>query len=239
MSAGPWRQIAPEVALLQYPLRAFGVNFGRNVTLLRLRDGRIVVHSTAPFSPTDVAAIRRFGEPAWLVDATLLHDTFAKPARAAFPAIPYLAPPGFEQASGVATQPLHPPPPEWAGEIDVIAIDGLRKIREHAFFHRASGTLVLADLLFHFPGETRGWPRFFVRSVMRLPQLRGISTFFRLMIRNREKFTRSMERILALEFTRIVVAHQAPFEGEARPALVRALEERGLDPEGKKDSPLA
>jgi hypothetical protein len=73
-----WRQIADDVMVMSFPLRAFGIDLRRNATLLRLADGRVVIHSTASFTQNDVAAIRRFGEPAWLVDATLLHDTFAK-----------------------------------------------------------------------------------------------------------------------------------------------------------------
>lgn len=232
MSAGQWRQLTDEVALLQYPLHAFGIDFRRNVTLLRLRDGRLVVHSTAPFTAADVQSIQRFGRPAWLVDATLMHDTFAQEARAAFLEIPYLAPDGFARASGVATSSLQPPPSDWNGEIDVLEIEGLREIKEHAFFHRASGTLVLADLLFHFPADARGWSRFFAQRIMRLPRLLGISAFFRLMIRDREVFARSMKKLLAWEFAHIVVAHGEPIDREARSVFVRALRDRGVAVEG-------
>lgn len=115
-----WYQIATDVAVMQFPLRALEIDFGRNVTLLRLRDGRLAIHSTAPFTPEDAAAIRRFGEASWLVEATLMHETFAREARAAFPGLPYLAPDGFGKTSGVATEPLQPPPFDWAGEIDVL-----------------------------------------------------------------------------------------------------------------------
>jgi hypothetical protein len=73
-----WRQIADDIVVMSFPLRAFGIDFRRNVTLLRLSDRRVVIHSSAPFTEQDVAAIRRFGEPAWLLDATLMHDTFVK-----------------------------------------------------------------------------------------------------------------------------------------------------------------
>ena len=100
---------------MSFPLRAFGIDFRRNVTLLRIADRRVVIHSTAPFTQKDVAAIRRFGEPAWLLDATLMHDTFAKEGRATQPNLPYLAPNGFEKAYGVAAQPLDPPPSALVG----------------------------------------------------------------------------------------------------------------------------
>lgn len=162
---------------MSFPWRTLGIDFRRNVTLLRLSDGRVVVHSTAKFTDEDIAAIRRFGEPAWLVDATLMHDTFAKEARTRLPEISYLAPKGFTKTSGVPTEPLWPPPAAWAEQIDVLKIDGAR-MNEHALFHRRSRTLVVADLFFSFPSETRGWPRFFMRHFMRLPRLFGISAFY-------------------------------------------------------------
>ena len=204
----------------------WGLIFQRNVTLLRLPDRRLIIHSTAPFTSEDVAAIRRFGEPAWLLDATRMHDTFAREARLALPAIPYLAPAALK---GIPTIPLLPPPFDWKGEIEVLKIDGLRKIDEHAFFHRASGTLVLADLLFHFPPQTRGWPRFFVRHVMRLPRLIGISAFFRLMIRDREAFGRSMARMLGWHFDRVIVAHREVIETDGRRHLRDALSACGFN----------
>ena len=128
---------------MSFPWRAFGIDFERNVSLLRLRDGRIVIHSSAPFTAQDVAAIRRFGEPAWLVDATLMHDTFAKEGRAAFPDLPYLAPNGFARASGIPIESLDWPPSDWKDEIDILKLDGNR-MKEHALFHRPSATLVVA-----------------------------------------------------------------------------------------------
>jgi hypothetical protein len=223
-----WREIARGVAIMQYPLRAFGIDFRRCVTLLRLTDGRVVIHSSAPFAREDVEAICLFGEPSWLVEGTLMHDTFARPVRAVFPDIPYLAPDGFAKLSGVPTQPLCPPPPDWAGEIEVLRVDGLRKINEHAFFHHASRTLVLADLLFHFPADSRGWPRFFAQRIMRLPRLFGISAFFRLMIRDREAFALSMNKVLEWDFEQIVVGHGEPVQRNAKAIFYQALRDRGL-----------
>jgi hypothetical protein len=226
--AREWRQIADDVAIMSFPFRVFGIDFRRNVTLLRLRGGRVVIHSTASFTEKDVAAIRSFGERAWLVDATLLHDTFAKEGKAALPDLPYLAPSGFAEVSGVENQPLDPPPSEWAGEIDVLKIDGTRK-NEHVLFHRRSGTLVVADLFFSFPPETRRWSRFFARHVMGLPPtLFGVSRFFRFLIADKPAFECSVRTLLEWDFERVVVAHWHPLETAAKPAVERALHEARL-----------
>jgi hypothetical protein len=217
------RRIADDVMLISFPWRTLGIDFRRNVTLLRLADGRVVVHSTAPFTEQDIAAIRRFGEPSWLVEATLMHDTFAKEGRKALPDIPYLAPDDFAKATEVPTESLLPPPREWDGEIDVLRVDGVR-MNEHALFHRRSRTLVVADLFFSFPEETSGWPRFFVRHVMRLPRLFGISSFYRrLIIQDKPAFKRSMHALLNLNFERLIVAHWKPLEINAKSAVEQAL----------------
>jgi hypothetical protein len=217
------QQIAADVLLMSFPWRTLGIDFRRNVTSLRLSDGRVVVHSTAKFAEDDIAAIRCFGEPTWLVEATLMHDTFAKEGRAAFSNIPYLAPEGFTKSSGVAAERLDSPPTAWAGEIEVLKIEGCR-MNEHALFHRRSRTLVVADLFFSFPDDIQGWSRFFVQTIMRLPRFFGISFFYRsLIIRDRAAFQRSMNALLALDFKRLVVAHWKPLEVEAKRAVEQAL----------------
>jgi hypothetical protein len=218
-----WRQITDDVVVIAFPLRFFGIDFGRNVTLLRLSDGRVVVHSTAPFTEKDVAAIRAFGEPAWLIEATLLHDTFAKQGSAALTGLPYLAPGGFTEISGVATQSLDTPPLDWASEIQVLKLEGTRK-EEQVFFHVRSRTLVVADLFFSFPAETRGWARFFARRIMGLPpSLFGVSRFFRMLINDKDAFERSIRRILEWDFEHVVVAHREPLETEAKAAVESAV----------------
>lgn len=223
-----WRQLADDVALISFSWLALGIDFKRNVTLLRLGDGRVIIHSSARFTEQNVAAIQRFGKPAWLVEATLMHDTFTKEGHKAFSDIPYLAPEGFAEASGISTTSLCPPPSDWTGEIDVFKLDGVRS-NEHALFHRRSRTLIVADLFFSFPKDIRGWPRFFVRHFMRLPRLFGVSAFFRrFVVRDTEAFKQSVNALLTLNFERVVVAHSEPIGKDAKRAVEQALRDSKL-----------
>ena len=83
------KQIAQDLWLLHYKAPLLGDYLGRNVTLVRLRSGDLVIHSTGPFTPEDVEAIKGLGRPAFMLDALSKHDTFAKEGRAAFPDLPY------------------------------------------------------------------------------------------------------------------------------------------------------
>jgi glyoxylase-like metal-dependent hydrolase (beta-lactamase superfamily II) len=220
--------VAQDIWLAQYPQRLLGIDFGRNVTIIRLGDGSLVIHSTAPFDSHDLMAIRELGRPGWLLDATLFHDTYAKEGCRAFAKIPYFAPRGFKQIAEVTTQPLDVPPPEWAGQLDVLGLEGIPKTREHVFFHRASRTLIVADLLFHFPAESRGWTRFFVRNIMRLPRLVGVSAFLQLMVKDKAAFTRSLEQIMQWDFERIIVGHGDVVSVNAKALLRQTLADRGF-----------
>ena len=63
---------------------------------------------------------------------------------------------------------------------------------------------------------------------MRLPQLVGISVFFRMMIADPRAFSRSARRLLEWDFQQIVVAHAEPIREKARGILEKALRDQDL-----------
>ena len=223
-------QIAQNLWVLRYPLRLMGLAIGRTVTIIRLGSGKLVIHSTAPFTPADLVAIRELGEPGWIVEATRFHDSFAQEGRAAFPGVPYLAPPGFANVGRGMTEPLTPAPREWAAELEVLELGGMPKVREHVLFHRPSRTLIAGDLLFNFGRGASGWTRFFARHVMRLKKFVGMSPFFRLMIRERTAFQSSVQRMMDWDFDRVIVAHGEIIQESGKERLREVLQSAGLAP---------
>jgi hypothetical protein len=223
-------QVAENIWTMRYPLPVLGNDFGRTVTVVRLSSGKLVIHSTAPFTAQDIQSIRQLGEPGWLLDATLFHESFAKEGCRAFERVPYLAPPGFPNVSDVQTRALFPPPVEWNGELEVVPFTGMPKVQEHVFYHRPSRTLIVCDCLFNFRGRG-SWPmRFVLRNVMRLTNGVGMSAFFRFMIRDRNAFKESVRSILAWDFERIIVGHGEVIEREAQLIFREELAARKLLP---------
>ena len=206
-----------------------GMDIQRNVTLLALHDGSLVVHSTAPFSVADIEEIQDLGEPKWLVDALLRHSTFAKNGAGAFPGARYLAPPGFSKESGVETENLLEPPPEWAGQIEVISIDGAPDFGEIVLYHVASKTLVVADLIIHFPPDAGVMKGFFLRlGSVGGRHDPGMTKPFRHAIKDRHAYLGSIRKVLACDFDRIIVGHGSPIESRAKEQLVKVLAESGF-----------
>lgn len=215
--------VAENLWVIRYPLRLLGIPIGRTVTLVRLLTGQLVIHSTAPFTPDDIAQISVLGQPEWLTDVSCFHDSFAEEGRAAFPHASYLVPRGFPNAGHLATGWLEHFPAVWSEELKVIEIAGMPKVREHVMCHLPSRTLIVADLLFHYGADASRWTKFAARYLLRRKDLAGMSPFFRLMIRDRAAFDRSMDQILSLDFDRIIVAHGDLIEAGGKTLLGKTV----------------
>lgn len=222
------KNLAENIWIRHYPLRLLGTEQGRVCTIIRLQSGDVVVHSTAPFDAGDVKAISSQGNVRWLVDAMLLHDTFVKQGMAAFPGVPLLGPEGFAEVAKVPAQPLLPPPPEWAGELEVLRLDGMPKIQEHVFFHVPSKTLIVADFLFNYDYAGNAWERFVRRWIIGLKHQPAITRIFRLFIKDRAAFKASVAKLMEWDFERVIVGHMEPVTKGAKAMVRRALVDAGL-----------
>ena len=223
------QEFAPNLWIASYPFSMLGGHQGRVVTVIRLGSGKLIIHSTAPFRESDVAAIRALGTPGWLVDSMRNHDTFAREGRAAFPDLPYLVPEGFAGADQLGARPLLPAPPEWSPEVEVLLIDGMPMAREHVFLHAPSRTLIVADLVFNFE-RAEGWTSFFRRTLMGVKESPDGARLFPLLIKDRAAYDRSVRTLLAWDFDRIIVGHRVPVLADGKELLKEALARKGMLP---------
>jgi hypothetical protein len=220
--------IAENLWLLAYPLKMLGVDLRRNVTLVRLRSGKLLIHSSAPFSSENVAAIRALGEPGWLLDGILRHDTFAREGREAFPGIPYLAPEGFSEVVGFPTQPIVPPPAEWDAELLALEIQGAPDARDTALLHIPSRTLILTELVFNFGDDQPLWTELLLRVAIGGQHHPGMSRPFKAGVKNEAAFGESIATILSWDFDRVIVGHGDVIPSDGKAKLRSALATAGF-----------
>ena len=171
--------------------------------------------------------IRQFGEPACLLEATLMHDTYARAARAALPHLPYYAPPGFAQRAGVTTQPISKLPEQWREEIDWLELAGMPTVREHVFLHRPSRTLIVADLIFNFGRQDSNLTKMLFRWGAGIKTYPGLSRLFRLLVRDRSAFVNSLQTVLRWDFDQVIVGHGDVLETRGKEHLINALARAG------------
>lgn len=222
------KAITENLWVLVYPLPLLGADLKRVVTILRLRSGELVIHSTGPFTPQDVAGIKAVGTPGWLLDTMLRHDTFARQGVEAFPGIPYLAPVGFSKSAGLPTQPLLPKPAAWGDEVEVLRLEGVPSMEEHAVFHRPSRTLIVADLFFNFGSEAPAWTRFLMLLAVGKKHDPGMARSMRLTARDKPALKRSLDAMMAWDFDRIIVGHGEIVESGGKRHAAEALRQGGF-----------
>ncbi len=205
------------------PLRLLGMGLTSRMTVVRLTDGSLFLHSPENLDDPK-QELDPLGPSRHIVSPNRFHHLFVAQYRRAFPEARFYAAPGldekrrdfaFDQVLGDA------PPDAWQGQIDQLLMPGAPTLNEVVFYHRASRSLILTDLAFNIgPGATRGL-RFWARLNLAYGHL-GPSLLVKSLIRDKPQARAAMERMLDWDFQRIIMAHGAVVEHGARPALMAA-----------------
>lgn len=215
------RQLAEDLWVVERPLRFLGLEVGTRMTVVRLRDGSLVLHSPVALDDDLQAELARLGPPRHAIAPNRFHHLFIGDYRRAFPAVRLYAAPGLpEKRTDLAFDAVlsDDPPPEWAGQLDQEHFKGFPVMSEVAFCHRASRTLLTSDLAFNLGPEAPFVTRVAFRMVGGYGRL-GPSVVEKVLIRDRASARASLERILAWDFDRIVLAHGTVLESGGREAL--------------------
>ncbi len=221
------KQLADNLWFLQYELSLLGADLHRNVSVLRLGSGDLVIHSTGPFTPEDVAAIRALGTPRWMMDVMMRHDTFAKQGVEAFPEAVYLGPEGFSEVVGFPVKPLINQP-EWHGELEVLPLAGVPSMKEHVVFHSPSRTLIVADLFFDFGPDESAWTNFLMLLAVGKHHHPGVPRPLRMSVKDKEAFQGSLATMMAWDFDRLIPGHGDVIDTGAKSRVAEALKTAGF-----------
>ena len=128
--------------------------FPTRMTIIRLPDGGLWVHSPTVLTDDLKAAVEALGPVRWLIAPNRLHWMALGAWQAAFPeAVTHAAPKvelkaadgGFE-VDAVLTDTA---PAAWTGAIGQVLVPG-RFMTEAVFFHRTTATLIVTDLIENF-----------------------------------------------------------------------------------------
>lgn len=221
----------PDLYVRAVPYRAMGLPIGRQLVIVRLPSGSLWVHSPIPWSRALREAVWSLGEIGDVVGPNRFHDECLREFQIEYPHAEFHAAPGLARSRRdirFVSEPLgHTPPPNWRGALEQHLVAGMPRLNEVVFFHRASRTLILADLAFNFGPDTRG----LLALIMKLNGAYGRlapTRFGRFLMRDRAAVRASLEHILAWDFDRILVGHGHNIETGGKPALRSAFAFLGL-----------
>ena len=141
----------------------FGLPYSTRMTVIRLMDNKLWIHSSEKITSGLKEELARLGEVAYLVSPNKLHHLYLDEWLKAYPDANNYAAPGLaRKRSDIAfTKDLTDnPEDEWAGEIKQTIFKGSPVMEEVVFYHVKSSTLILTDLIENFrPESFNRWKR--------------------------------------------------------------------------------
>jgi hypothetical protein len=217
--------IAPKLWHMQARFTSAGMPVVSRMTVVRFEDGRLWIHSPVRFDEAVADQLRGLGEVAWIVAPNRFHHLFAKACQRMFPAAALYGAPGLaaKRPDLVGLRELTDPvEPEWAAELDQVCMRGAPIANEVVWFHRASSTLIMTDVLQCWAGPL-GWrPALYARLTGVRDRL-AVPRTVRMITRDRSAAADSARAILRWPFTRVITAHNAIVEQDAHAAAERAF----------------
>jgi Domain of unknown function (DUF4336) len=207
--------------VVRRPQTFYGLPVGTRMTVIRLSGGRLLLHSPVELDPGLRAQLDTLGEVRYAVAPNRVHHLYAGEVAKLYRQARLWVGPGLERKrpdlhfEGVLGDE---PPEEWREEVGQVFFRGRPYENEVVFFHRSSRTLLLCDLAFNFGPRTPAPTRLLMKLFGSYGRF-GPSKLDPFLIRDRQAARQSLERILAWDFDRVVVAHGEVLESGGREAL--------------------
>jgi Domain of unknown function (DUF4336) len=207
------------------PIRMLGTQLTSTMTVVRLADGTLLVYSPIRMNEERRAAVDALGRVAHLYAPNLFHHLWLGDWARVFPEARVHAPAGLtrkrpdlrvDRVHGAAAEPA------FIGVVEEVHVDGFR-LEESVLFHAPSRTLIVADLV-HNVGRPRDlWSKLYTRTMGFYDRV-ALSRVLRwAAFSDRAAARRSIDRLLALPFERLIVGHGDAVCEDAQAAMKAAL----------------
>lgn len=216
--------LGPELWHVTHHFKVGWMPVSTRMTVVRLTDRSLWLHSPIPLDQDLLCELAALGEVRAIVAPNKTHHLFLSACAATFPNATVHGAPGLaDKRPDLSLQHETTCPPEnWGMHFDQVFIEGIPFANETVWFHRASATLIVTDLVQCWDGALP-WS---AHVYARLTGVRGVLAMpltVRALVRDRAAFQRCAERILVLPFERIVMAHNTVIEANAHAQMRHAL----------------
>lgn len=184
-------------------------DFSTRMTVIKLSNGGLFLHSPIALDSGLRAELGGLGEVRAIVAPNKFHHLYAGDCRKAYPNAKLYGAPGLpEKRKDLSFDGLLADEPrvEWRGDIEQLRIRGMSMLNEVAFFHPASRTLILTDLVFNVPAG-RPWGIPILSGLLGVGGGFGPSRLGRWLIRDKQAARASLGQIMRWDFDRVIVAH--------------------------------
>ena len=139
---------------IEMPFGLAKVPFSTRMTVVRLANGKLWCHSPIQPNQALLDSLDQLGEVAYLIGPNKLHYAYLQAWKDLYSQAQVWLAPGIDQRARAQKIPLpqgqeltDQAPPDWSAELDQVFFKGSRFMQEAVFFHKASKTLILTDMI--------------------------------------------------------------------------------------------
>lgn len=218
------RELDEGIWVCERPFRVTGLDVGTRMTVVRLDDGSLFLHSPVALTPELRAELEGLGPIRHVVAPNLHHHLYLSDYRD-LEGVRIYAAPGLEKKKrGFRFDAVlsDEAPAAWCDQIDPLCFQGAPFMGEVVFFHRRSGSLLLTDLCFNFVEHPQALTRTWLRLMGALGRF-GPPRHVRWLFRDKAAARRSVEAMLAWDVRRVVVTHGVVLQQSAKRVLRQAF----------------
>ena len=208
--------------IVKQPLVLLGVNFGTVMTVVKLKDNSLWIHS--PVDPNEelLNHLNSLGEVSTVISPNNFHHLFAPAFMDEHPDAHYFYAPGIEKKQKHKIHHIknkselkESTQPSWGDEIEILKIGGMPFLDEFVFYHKSSQTLIACDLIFKLHKN---------KSILQnlLFPIMGIkdgepcqSRLFKSCIRDKNEYNKAIEHLKTWDVDRLIVGHGGVIEKDA------------------------
>jgi len=219
------------IYIVEYPVRFGGIDLFSRMTIVRLNDGKLWLHSPCELNASLKSEIDQLGEVAYIIAPGNFHHLYVSDVQAAYPDAETFLSPGLEKKRPdigfdwiLGNRPDH----RWEPEFEQVVIRGTRIINEVAFFHKSSRTLILVDLLENIGDDYTHQAglllKFWWKAVFHMWNNPKPAPEYQLGWGDKEIVRKGLEKILSWDFERIIIAHGNLIETDAKAVATKAWE---------------
>ncbi len=222
------KSIDKNIWVAQKSLKYWQLEVGTRMTIIRYDEGKLMVISPIPVDTETINQINEIAQVNLIIAPNLFHHLFITDFQAIYPQAQLWGVYGLE--SKRLDLSIDKIIDEREGNIgnsieyllfegfEVFDLNRISILNEIVFFHIESKTLILTDTAFYFD-ESFPWQTQLVARLIQTYKNLAPSIIDRLVIRNKDLLKQSIQKILAWDFTRVIVAHGSIVETNAKEKL--------------------
>lgn len=205
----------------------FGFPYSTRMAVARLSDGSVWVWSPVALTEELANEVLAIGPVRYIVSPNKIHHLFLIEWADRWPDARLYAPPGLARKKPEPRFDAElddAPDPAWAADIDQVVFRGSFAMQEVAFFHRASRTAIIADLIQRHPeSKMSGWKGMLMRLDGLVGEHGSTPREWRASFLRRGPARAALKKVLGWNAERLLIAHGECAQTEATETIAAAL----------------